>query len=123
LTDGIVVRHCPTERMLADFFTKPLEGNLFREFRDFILGYKHKNNITTRVSFSREEHVGNSDLVGVHGEETPLKKSFPPELYMGSWTVVKPRIKYISNGSTATHKNSTRQLKITSEYCIQIDII
>jgi len=38
---GIVnVKHCATEKMLADFFTKPLQGNLFRTFRAYILGHK-----------------------------------------------------------------------------------
>ena len=27
--------------MLADFFTKPLTGQLFHRFRDVIMGYKH----------------------------------------------------------------------------------
>ena len=27
--------------MVADFFTKPLLGSIFRKFRDVILGYKH----------------------------------------------------------------------------------
>ena len=27
--------------MLADFFSKPLQGTLFRCFRDVILGYRH----------------------------------------------------------------------------------
>ena len=26
-------------KMLADFFTKPLQGSLFRKFRDYVLGY------------------------------------------------------------------------------------
>ena len=30
----------PTEKMIADFFTKPLQGKLFRYFRDFILGHR-----------------------------------------------------------------------------------
>jgi hypothetical protein len=34
----IKVRHCRTLKMLADFFTKPLQGILFRIFRDIILG-------------------------------------------------------------------------------------
>jgi hypothetical protein len=34
----IKVRHCRTLKMLADFFTKPLQGVLFRIFRDIILG-------------------------------------------------------------------------------------
>ncbi|KAI2510795.1 hypothetical protein MHU86_3581 [Fragilaria crotonensis] len=35
---GIEIRHCHTLKMLADFFTKPLHGALFRKFRDFVLG-------------------------------------------------------------------------------------
>ena len=31
------VEHCPTEDMLADFHTKPLQGHLFYKFRDAIL--------------------------------------------------------------------------------------
>ena len=27
--------------MVADFFTKPIQGNLFQEFRDIIMGYEH----------------------------------------------------------------------------------
>jgi hypothetical protein len=34
----IKVRHCRTLKMLADFFTKPLQGSLFKIFRDIILG-------------------------------------------------------------------------------------
>ena len=30
--------HCPTEEMVADFFTKPLQGKLFFEFRNTVLG-------------------------------------------------------------------------------------
>jgi hypothetical protein len=38
---NIDVEYCPTEQMLADFFTKPLQGSLFRKFRDVIMGHKH----------------------------------------------------------------------------------
>jgi hypothetical protein len=31
------IEHCPTEDMLADYFTKPLQGSLFRRMRDRIL--------------------------------------------------------------------------------------
>lgn len=33
----IVIKHCPTAIMLADFFTKPLQGALFRKFRLVLL--------------------------------------------------------------------------------------
>ncbi len=29
---------CPTKKMVADFMTKPLQGSLFRELRDYIMG-------------------------------------------------------------------------------------
>ena len=32
--------HCPTERMTADILTKPLQGKLFRDLRDKLLGYR-----------------------------------------------------------------------------------
>ena len=35
------VSYCPTHNMLADFFTKPLQGSLFKRFRDVLMGFKH----------------------------------------------------------------------------------
>jgi hypothetical protein len=29
---------CPTKKMVADFMTKPLQGSLFRELSDYIMG-------------------------------------------------------------------------------------
>ena len=31
------VEYCPTMEMIADYFTKPLQGSQFRRFRNFIL--------------------------------------------------------------------------------------
>jgi hypothetical protein len=55
---GIVIRHCPTLEMLADFFTKPLQGNLFRRFRDVILGHSHINTLQHNTAVPLEERVG-----------------------------------------------------------------
>jgi hypothetical protein len=33
----IRIVYCPTKAMIADFFTKPLQGSAFTEFRDFIM--------------------------------------------------------------------------------------
>jgi Reverse transcriptase (RNA-dependent DNA polymerase) len=35
---SITIEHCPTGIMLADYFTKPLQGSLFRIFRSVLLG-------------------------------------------------------------------------------------
>ena len=36
----VKIEYCPTEIMLADFFTKPVQGSLFKFFRDIITGYE-----------------------------------------------------------------------------------
>ena len=36
---NVSVEFCPTELMLADFFTKPLQGSLFQKFRRVVMGY------------------------------------------------------------------------------------
>ena len=37
--EEIDVQHCPTELMLADFFTKPLQGSKFKKMRAKIMGH------------------------------------------------------------------------------------
>ena len=55
---GIKIRHCPTLQMLGDFFTKPLQGSLFRMFRDVILGDEHTSALALYPATSTEERVG-----------------------------------------------------------------
>ena len=47
--EGIDLEYCPTAQMLADFFTKPLQGKLFKLMRDVIMG---------NTPFTMEERVG-----------------------------------------------------------------
>ena len=39
------ISYSPTYNMLADFFTKPLQGSLFHKFRDVIMGQQHISTI------------------------------------------------------------------------------
>jgi hypothetical protein len=34
----VAIQYCPTKDMVADYFTKPLQGELFYKFRDQIMG-------------------------------------------------------------------------------------
>ena len=34
----LTIEHCPTLEMIADYMTKPLQGQMFLEFRTEILG-------------------------------------------------------------------------------------
>jgi hypothetical protein len=55
LRENITIEYCPTEKMVADFYTKPLQGSLFRKMRDFIMGY------TTSLNEERVEKMAFSD--------------------------------------------------------------
>ena len=46
----IELRYCPTEIMLADFFTKPLQGALFLKFREVIMGWKDISTLEYRAN-------------------------------------------------------------------------
>jgi hypothetical protein len=56
--DAFQVNHCPTEQMLADFFTKPLQGSLFRKFREVIMGHRHVDSLKDPTSAPSQERVG-----------------------------------------------------------------
>jgi hypothetical protein len=60
--ESIDVQHCPTEQMLADFFTKPLQGSLFRKFRDVILGHKHIDSLRRTTPVPSQERVEEQKL-------------------------------------------------------------
>ena len=49
--------HCPTERMIADYFTKPLQGKLFTTLRDTIMGlipYPTKERVENKMCSGNE---------------------------------------------------------------------
>ena len=63
------IEYCPSLIMLADFFTKPLQGLLFQKFRDVIMGYKLISSlkwtsfeIKERVGFYRNSGIRNHDF-------------------------------------------------------------
>lgn len=56
-SDDITLTHCPTECMLADFLTKPLQGALFRKFRAVLLGHAHIRTLVPPSTPGPEERV------------------------------------------------------------------
>ena len=58
----MAITHCPTKQMVADFLTKPLQGNLFCKFRSVLLGHKCMDSISEGPSLeTSKEHVGNCE--------------------------------------------------------------
>jgi hypothetical protein len=58
--------HCPTGIMIADFFTKPLQGLLFEKFRDIIMGITHCSSLVAPASIDAR-----SVLDGDISEDSP----------------------------------------------------
>ena len=56
----VKIQFCPTEKMIADFFTKPQKGSLFRHFRDFVLGHRPMSELKLwKDAVESKERVGN----------------------------------------------------------------
>jgi hypothetical protein len=71
--------------MLADFFTKPLQGNLFRKFREVILGHKHIDSLKRITTITSQERVEKDSLSAnkwneIDGRKTDLKNTKPKKL-------------------------------------------
>ncbi len=49
---NLIVEYCPTMEMIADYFSKPLQGKLFQKFWRSIMGHDDKQEIDWRVRLS-----------------------------------------------------------------------
>ena len=51
--------YCPTEIKLADFYTKELQGRMFKLFWDVIMGYADISTLKLPINLQFEERVEN----------------------------------------------------------------
>jgi len=54
--EEFVIVYCPIKEMIADYFTKPFQGSLFRLLRSIVMGWTHIETIKTSAS---KEGIGN----------------------------------------------------------------
>ncbi len=64
--DEINLMYCPTGEMIADFFSKPQQGSMFRKFRDVVMGVKHHSFIRALTPDGQErvEDMARERLAG-----------------------------------------------------------
>ena len=85
------LKHCPTEEMLADYFTKPLQGSLFIRLHNHIMGAEFEDGDpqTDRSVLEYQDHhehdtnmeVSEWDLEASERDQNEMKnnkKKFPP---------------------------------------------
>ena len=67
-----MVTHCPMEQMIADYFTKPLQGNLFTTLRDTIMGiipYLTKAGVENKMCSGNERKEIKHSTIGKGGSQ------------------------------------------------------
>ena len=62
--EGIEVVYCPTKKMVADFFTKPLQGSQFRFLRRIVLGMEPMSSLDLLLP----DAPSIKESVGKHGK-------------------------------------------------------
>jgi hypothetical protein len=68
---NVSVRHCPTEKMVADYMSKALQGKLFVRFRNVIMGWQHISTLFDIFS-STEKRVESNGCLAVKPKTTKL---------------------------------------------------
>ena len=87
----VTVEYCPTGEMIADFFTKPLQGITFKKFRNFIMNVDPATDSSQdQRSVLRKSQVPKG-LAGSMTDEATLAKK--PLASADEWTKVKRRRK------------------------------
>jgi hypothetical protein len=118
------VEYCGTDDMVADFFSKPLQGSIFKKFRDFIMNVSPSGNQTNAdpLSQSVEDHrsVLEPEITDkgwtVYAKKQKQKWSRelngpvirkPNIIKQGSSSTMTPGNTTMTNGKNASKRNKT----------------
>ena len=71
--EGIKLMHCRTEEMIADFFTKPVQGGRFKMLRNYIMGHATEP-IEERVEKCEQNHITSETIVAIGPVEENNRK-------------------------------------------------
>ena len=95
----IRIEHCPTAEMIADFFTKPLQGATFRKLRDHVMNLHptskyHSNQLGDR-SVLRNNPTPSSDPVPNPNRDVKTtcvtnNDTSPPKTYKEALVAIRP---------------------------------
>ena len=90
---AIHVTHCPTVEMVADFFTKPLQGSLFTKMRNYVMGNKEPGyqvlprsvlsndniaNIRKQKTIGTRKHDSEAAKITGHAKDSDASSINPP---------------------------------------------
>jgi hypothetical protein len=94
-SEKINIVYCPTEQMLADFFTKPLQGSLFEKFKKVLMGQEHINTLARPSLTTVEERVEqikleeSKNVTTEENEQTSKFEQCASDGAQNGWTTVQ----------------------------------
>ena len=112
---NISVRHCPTEKMLADFMSKPLQGKPFITFRKVLMGWVHISTLFD-IFGPTEERVEKNGCLAVKPKSIKLTYAETVRLK----NTVEAQNRLIANGYDPTNVSTTNNLFTDDE--VKVDI-
>ena len=62
--EELKVVHCPTDEMVADFFTKPLQGRKLKKFRSVIMKIPDQEEISQKKKLNEHTRKSSNSSVG-----------------------------------------------------------
>jgi len=79
-TEKIKIEYCPTQMMVSDFFTKPLQCKLFKRFREVVLGHVHISSLEKY----RDEKTSSQERVKNHEDDEQSNESNGVDVFKSS---------------------------------------
>jgi hypothetical protein len=114
----VAIQYCPTKEMVADYFTKPLQGELFYKFRDQIMGVvpmdtisgDHRSVLDDQSSHpsSSEKTVSPKAIINARTKRAKVSKVTSNRTTTQSWADVV-KFKSTSNGLDGRLERLKRQ--------------
>ena len=68
--ENMKILHWPTYRMVADFFTKALQGELYRSFRNVIMGIVQIFALDNMTAHQQKERVGICESIDAQDDQS-----------------------------------------------------
>ena len=106
----VKIKYCPTDLMIADYFTKPLQGKLFHTLRNIIMGYTSVFEMMEEY-FPLKERIGNDN---VYSEKEKNKKNKEIEKEKTSTEKEMSTDKVHINGTATESENTVVKSKTVS---------
>jgi len=109
---NITVEYCPTDAMLADFYSKPLQGGLFKRMRDFVMGLEPVSILKIKNDMSNVQNGGTTQLIKNNREDKKVslyKSTLTDRKERDGKNILKGKGKVSFSGCVKVYENGRKR--------------